>query len=245
MPRNNAYVWTGLGLLVAGGLMVLAAYFIIEVAWLVALGISMLILAAILLALSRSVPTLSPQASRLLLQTGIDNIEAMVEELGITSRAVYLPSSRAGGRPQALIPLRSGGVPPSLDQPLPQRLIVRYGTGQDDFGLLLATVGSAAAGMLDSKPPPSAEGLEGALTQLFTGVLGVADGVRVVSNDGSLNIEVRRPRLEHLVTFSGPVLGGPLASIAATVAAEAFDRPVTIEQDEPSGTIHRVGLRLQ
>ena len=107
MLKKNWYTWGGLGLIVAGCLVSLSAYFIFLLTWLTALGISMLILAIIFLVLGRTIPELSPEVSRLLLETGIENITSMIEELGIRTKAIYLPSSLTGSRPQALVPLDS------------------------------------------------------------------------------------------------------------------------------------------
>ena len=101
---RNAYTWTGLGLLVAGAITVVAAVFVLSsVVWLTALGVAMLIMAFILLALARSVPRMSPEVSMLLLETGIDNIATVVEELGIESKPVYLPSSLTSERSSSIL----------------------------------------------------------------------------------------------------------------------------------------------
>ncbi len=192
----------------------------------------MLILSFILLALGRTIPKLPPEVSSLLLETGIDNIAALVEELGIRAKAVYLPSSLANGRPQALIPLHTNPALPALNKALPQRLIVRYGDNPDDVGLLLSTIGSSTIGMLESRPSPAAEALEEALTSLFTGILGVADRVRVTSQEKHIKVEVHNPRIENRANWSNHCLGGPLASIVASVVAEAWDKPVIIKQEE-------------
>ncbi|MFC2002195.1 hypothetical protein ACFLUZ_06850, partial [Chloroflexota bacterium] len=179
MPNKNPYIWAGLSLLIAGSLVSPSAYFILHQIWLTALGICMLILSLIFLALGKTIPKLSPEISSLLLETGIENIATLVEELGIRSKAIYLPSSLTSGRPQALIPLHSNPSPPLITKALPQRLIVRYGTSPDDIGLLLSTIGSTAVGMLESRPDPTSTELESALASLFTGILGVADGTSV------------------------------------------------------------------
>ena len=115
MLHKNPYTWAGLGLLVAGSLVSLSSYFILLLTWLTALGISMLILSFILFALGRTIPKLPPEVSALLLETGIDNIATIVEELGIRTKAIYLPSSLTSGRPQALIPLHSNPSLPRYD----------------------------------------------------------------------------------------------------------------------------------
>ncbi len=244
MLKNNTYTWTGLGLLIAGILVSVSAQFILHFTWLTALGISMLILSLILLALGKTIPRLSPEAASLLLETGIDNIAAIIEELGIRTRAIYLPSSLTGGRPQALIPLHSNSSPPAISRPLPQRLIVRYGNSPDEIGLLLSTIGSMAIGMMELKPGPAAAELETALNNLFSGTLGIADRTRVTYNESNITVEIKKPRIENRATWSQQCLGGPLASIAASAAAEAWDRPVAIRQEELQGEDYLIEIEV-
>jgi len=192
----------------------------------------MLILSFILLALGRTIPRLSPKVSALLLETGIDNIATMVEELGIKAKAIYLPSSLTNGHPKALIPLHSNSSPPLITKALPQRLIVKYGVSADDIGLLLSTVGTTAAAMLESRLGATSEELESALTSLFVEILGVADGTKVINRENNITVEIYNPQIENKTTGSYQCLGGPLASIVASLAAEAWDRPVAIKQEE-------------
>jgi len=172
----------------------------------------MLIISFILLALGRTIPKLPPEVCTLLLETGIDNMATIVEELGIRTKAVYLPSSLNGGRPQALIPLHPNPSLPLITEPLPHRFITRYGTNPDDVGLLLSTVGTTAVGMLESKPGPTPVEFESAL--------------------------------EDKATWCHQCLGGPLASVVASVAAEAWNRPVTIKQEEHHDGKYSVELEV-
>jgi len=232
LPKKNPYIWSALGLLVAGSLVSLLSYFILLLTWLTALGISMLILSFIFFALGRTIPRLTPEVSTLLFETGIDNIAAIVEELGIKSKAIYLPSSLTSGRSQALIPLHSNSSPPTITKALPQRLIVRYGASPDDVGLLVTTIGTTVVSMLESRPGPTPEELESALISLFRGILGVADGVGVIYHENHIGVEIYNPHIESKATWFHQCLGGPLASVVASVAAEAWNRPVTIYQEE-------------
>ncbi len=137
MLNKNSYIWAGLGLLVAGSLLFAVSYFILLLTWLSALGISMLILSFIFIVLGRTIPKLPPEVSSLLLETGISTIATLVEELGIKSKAIYLPSSLTSGKAQALIPLHSNPLSSPILEVLPQRLIVKYGANPDDIGLLV------------------------------------------------------------------------------------------------------------
>jgi len=240
--NKNSYIWTGFGLLIAGSLLSLSAYFLLHLTWLTALGVGMLILSSIFLALGKTIPRLPPEVSGLLLETGIDNIAAIIEELGIKTRAIYLPSSLTGGRPQALIPLHSSASPQVITRSLPQRFIVRYGNSPDDVGLLLSTIGSTAVGMLESRPDSTPAALESALTTLLTGILGMADRVSVIYHENLTRVEIYNPRIEKRITWSYHCLGGPLASIVAAVAAEAWDRPVAIKHEEQNGGKYSVEI---
>ena len=86
--------------------------------------------------------------------------------------------------------------------------------------------------MLESKPGATSAELESALTSLFTGRLGIADGTRVICNNGNINVEINKPRLENDASWSHRCLGGPLATIVASIAAEAWEKPMSITKEE-------------
>ena len=86
--------------------------------------------------------------------------------------------------------------------------------------------------MLASKPGPNSADLEVALTSLLVGILGVADGTNVNYHENRIRIEIHHPRIENKATWSEYCLGSPLASIVASVAAEAWSRPIMIQQEE-------------
>jgi hypothetical protein len=204
----------------------------------------MLILAFILIALGKAIPKLPPEVCSLILETGIDNISSLIEELGITSKAIYLPSSLATKYPRAFIPLHSNGSRPEITRALPQRLIARYGNNPEDIGLLITTIGSTAAIMLEPRPGATAAELETALTTLLTGRLGIADGARVDCQNGHINIEISHPRLENGNTWSHRCLGEPMGVVVASVAAEAWDKPMTISHEERVNGTYRVELEV-
>ncbi|MDD4858732.1 MAG: hypothetical protein PHR56_00790 [Dehalococcoidales bacterium] len=232
MRTKNPYIWAGLALLITGLILFPPAYFVLEVTWLAALSICLLILSFILLALGSTVPRLPPEVCQLLLETGIDNIASVVEELGIKSRAIYLPSSLTGEKPRALIPLNVNSISPTITKAIPQRFITRYGTAPDEIGLLLSTIGSSAVDMVETRPGPTPAELENSLTALFSGKLGVADGASVICENSHIQVTIRNPRIDNRATWSHHSLGYPLASIVATLAAEAWNRPMTIAQED-------------
>jgi len=242
--NRNPYTWAGFGLLTAGVFISSAGYFFFQLVWLAALGICMLILAFILIALGKAVPRLSPEVCGLLLETGIENIATLIEELGIKTKAIYLPSSLSSDYPRAFLPLHSNGSRPQITRSLPRRLFARYGTSPEDIGLLISTIGSTAMTLLETKPGANPAELESALTSLFTGRLGVADRTRVICYNGTIKVEIDKPRLENGTSWSHQCLGGPLATVVASVAAEAWNKPMTISREERNNGKYCIELEV-
>jgi len=221
----------GLGLALSGASLTLVSYVVLGSIPLTGLGISTIILGAVALALGREQPKIPPELSSVLLRSGLENLSAIIEELGLRCKAIYLPSSMAGGRQAALIPLLSNPEPPKLEKPLPKRLIVKYGQSPKEIGLLVTTPGSHVVEMLESKPGSASGELEAAISTILTGVTDLADAVRVTVDDDNVRVEVVDPHFEHENLWVYEILGSPLSSIAASVTAEALDKPVMIDAE--------------
>lgn len=244
--RRDPYVQIGLGSLVAGGILMPVGYWVLHSAPYSAFGMSLLLLAAICLTVSKARPPIPPALSHILLETGLENVSALVEELGLRSPAIYLPSSLAGGSPQALIPLSSNGAQPSIVGPLPRRLVVKYGPGPEDLGLLMTTPGSRSLELLSDHLAPTVADLEAALTSIMVGITELATSVRVWQADSKLNVEVAGVRLSYKYeqAWLYQSLGSPVASIAAAVAAEVLGCPVSVEAESVEKSKSTVILAL-
>ena len=228
---RNWYKILGKWLLGGGVGIAAVSQFVLQATPLVALGLSMIILGAICLTLERACPKVPPGVSLIFMESGLENVASMIEELGLRSRAIYIPSSLAGGKPQALIPLNTNGVSPVVSTALPRRLIAKYGPADHDMGLLISTPGSAATGMLESKPGTSGMEMGTALTTLLVGMIDAADAVRVFESGRGIRVEVAGSRIGYRNTRFQECLGSPMASIVASVVSEALGRPVVIEKE--------------
>jgi len=241
--RNN-YILLGLGLVLTGIWFAPLAHWILKSTPLSALGLSMVILGAICIMLGRTRPSLSPEASMLLLETSLENISSIIEELGLRAKGIYLPSSQTGGRFQALIPLRTGKTLPDMEKTLPKRLIVRYGPGAEDVGLLITTPGSTISSVLETMPGPSPAEIEDAMTSVLSGALDIADGVRFSMNGTKAIVDIFKPRLEHRKIRFYELLGTPAASIAAALTSEALNRPVSVTSETVNKNKTQIELEI-
>jgi hypothetical protein len=242
---KNPYTWSGTGLLICGSIIGLSAYFIFNSIWLTSLGMCLFVLSIVIIILGKSVSRLPAEACSLLLETGFGNVTALLEELGVQTKALFLPSSLTNRQPRAFIPLDNSVPQPDISRALPRRLITRYGTSPEEIGILVPTIGSAATAILKKKPEARFNELELALTSLFTERLGLAGGAKVSSGaDKHIGVEIIKPRLENGVIRYHQCLGSPMATIIASVTAEAWDAPVTINREEQDKGRHYVELEL-
>lgn len=242
---RKRYILLGLGLILGSGLFAAAAWLVLEYMPLAALGISGVILGVVSLALGRSLPRISPEASLMLLEAGADNIVALVEELGLHAKAIYLPTSLTQGRPRALIPLHGNSVQPVVQKQIERRLIVHFGSGHDDYGILVATPGSPALGLIEAPEGDSPGDLEAALSGLLVGRLDLVDAVRIRRGSERIVIQVAHPAIPSHSHPAYTVLGTPIASIVATVAAESLGRPVSVFTESSYGRWQIIALELQ
>jgi len=227
---NQPYRLLGLGLLLAGVMFAPVSYFILNSPALTAVGISLLILGFTCIALANTRPYISPEACRVMLRTGMENTAALLEELGLRNKAIYLPSSLRGGRPQAVVPLAEGDTQ-EIRGKIPGRLVVRFGTHPQDMAIAVTTPGSINLEMLETPPGPTSGEIEAAISYILIGILDLASSVSVSLADNRLSVEINDPRLYWEDIWYYRSLGSPLASIAAAIACEGLDRPVRIENE--------------
>jgi hypothetical protein len=221
----------GLGLCIAGGIFAPIAYLILGSAPLTATALSTIVIGIICIALANTRPYISPEACQVLLQTGMENTAALLEELGLRNKALYLPSAMRDGHPQAIIPLEDGDVK-LVQGKLPGRLIVRYGPASEDMAIAVTTPGSMSTGLLKTPPGPTAGEIENAASYVLIGLLDLADSVSVNSSDARIDIVVKGARLHYEDIWYYRCLGSPIASIAAAICSEALGKPVRIKEED-------------
>ncbi len=221
----------GISLCVAGVIFAPVSYFIISSVPFAATGISAIMVGFACIALANSRPYLSPEACQLILRTGMENTSALIEELGLTSKAIYLPSTARAGRPQALIPVGDETQVEWVKEEIPGRLIVRYGSKPDEMAIAVATPGSINVDMLETKPGPTADEIQQAVSYLLIGVLDVARSVNVVLTDGLVQVDVTGARLRYEDAWYYRCMGSPIASIVAAVSCEALGKAVRIKEE--------------
>ncbi len=241
---NNPYRLLGLGLCLAGAVFAPVSYFILDSTALTSVGISAIMLGFICIALANTRPYVSPEACQLILKTGMENTAALLEELGLRSKAIYLPSTMRDGHPQAVIPLTEGEDIQWVKKKIPGRLIVRYGANPDDMAIAVTTPGSMNIDLLETRPGPTSDDIEAAVTYILAGVLDIASSVKVHLADGRIDVEISGSRLHYEDIWYYRCLGSPSASIAAAISSEALQKPVRIKEESYNKGKSRIVLEV-
>jgi len=241
---SNPYRILGLGLCLGGAIFAPISYFIIGSVPLVAVGASAIMIGFTCIALANTRPYISPEACQLILKTGMENTAALLEELGLKNKAIYLPSTMRDGHPQALIPLVEGEDIQLVKEEIPGRLIVRYGVNPDDMAIAVTTPGSINIDMLETKPGPTSGEIEAAATYILTGVLDIANSVTVSLADNQIDVAVGGARLHYEDIWYYRCLGSPIASIVAAISSEALGKPIRIRGESYSKGRNRIILEV-
>jgi len=229
---KNTYQTLAISLTITGIAIAATAYFIINSTPLTAFGLSTILIGTVTYAISKGQPKIPPQASAILLQSSLDNTAALIEELGLKTKAIYLPKTITGDKPKALIPLT-----PNTEinkKKLPKRLIVKYGPTTQEMGLLLTTPGSTITANLEPKTDYTATDLETAVSEILLGTINLADGVRATITSEKILIEIINPRLEPTNMWVNEYIGSPIASIVASTITQTLNKPVTIQNEQYS-----------
>jgi hypothetical protein len=229
--KNNPYRLLGIGLTIANTIFAPVAYFIINSIPLTAIALSSIMVGFTSIALASSRPQISPEASQLILETGMENIAALLEELGLNHKAIYLPSSMRDGNAQALIPLSGEIDVRRIKGKIPRRLIVRYGDDPGDMAIAVTAPGGTGLDKMEIKSGPTSSEIEQAVTYVLTGLLDLANSVEVRMSEKQLDIEVTGPKLHFENVWYYRCMGSPIASIVASIASEGIGKPLRIQEE--------------
>ena len=166
---QNTFALMGISLILIGGVFSFVSWQLLNNSPLIALSIGTIVLGVVSFGLSNTVTKLSPETSLVFLEAGMDNITSIIEELGLKSKAIYMPSRMNNGIPKALIPLFSDNSHPLNLSNLENRFLVLLDRSTNNYGILVATPGSTAVKILGPNTLTAEIGLEESLRAILIG----------------------------------------------------------------------------
>ena len=242
--EKNRYLILGIGLATSGLTFALSAWLIMDYVPFVALGLACIIIGIVSIALNQSLKQVPFDTSLLLIESSFDTIGAIIEELGVHSKAWYLPRSITDGPLRTLIPIHDDALDSTFPKHLEQRLIVQIGKRPDDIGILLAAPGASILGVDTIETYLSTE-LASSLSSIIVGSLDLATAVDVHKDASSIEITIRNSSLSRRNELSHTILGSPMASITATITAQVLDQPIVIASEDFQRSEHKIRLQTK
>ena len=244
--NRRRYIRLGAALFAAGAFILGYSVFLLGSYPGISTGLAMVVLGLVILLLGKTAPGLSAELADLLARTGYENLGRLLEELGLETGAVYLPSLLLPDGARALVPLGVDARTHVGAQRLDDRLVVFYGDGPDDVGLLVSTPGSAALRLLQYPPGATMDEISVAVTQVAVSSLRIARGIGLHEYGDHIKVSFVGESVPTgwLASAVERCLGSLAASIAAALVAEAKGRRVTIESESLEGSTRTVTLAL-
>ena len=242
--QNNRYLILGSGLVTSGLTFALFAWLMTDYVPFIALGLACIIIGIVSLALNQTLKQVPFDTSLLLIESSFDTISAIVEEFGVTSKALYLPRSVTDGPLRTLIPIQNDAFDSTFPTHLDQRLIVQFGNNPEDIGILLAAPGATILEVDTIETYLSTE-LATSLSSIIVGNFDLATGVDVQRDGSFIQITIKNSPLSRKNEFSHSVLGSPMASITATITALVLNQPILIDAEEIQGKEHKIKLETK
>ncbi len=194
------------------------------------MGIGSLILGVVCLALD-SAGMNSKHAFLEQASATLENLSLLVEGLGLRSKAVYVPSSMSQGGQRILLPVRPLEEASNINTFFPDSLFVKYGPGGEDVGLLLKPPGewlikrALDAGLIVND-------VEQSLNNVLAGFINLARSIKVERLGGELVVRLEGLDIKSTRLRAEELLGSPLASITASVAAESLNSLLQVVDEE-------------
>ena len=220
---SDKLLTSGIALAVLGTTLSLFSHLILQIVPLTALGIAIIVLGTTI-AITSPQP-LPKETIQLLINSAIQNIEALLEEFTTIEKAIYIPKKE---RTYAYIPLNPTQIDPNQIKRTPNRLLVKVG---EHYGLQLIPPATELIKTLNLETTEETN-IEDILRTLLVDLTDLAEGVKTISKENTIIVEINGIKLEIEAPKYLETLGSLQASIAATAIATVLKKPVKILEEK-------------
>jgi len=226
---------------VSFGLSLTTVSFLIQAAVFAGLGLASFLIGLLLIYIPVE-RVVSPKLVSALCISSLVNLNSLLEELGVDSKAIYLPTKEGTHQPRAFLPLIRN---PDASLILAKRfeadgLLTVDTSDPHRSGIVLVPPGSSLLSFIEEESGidlynVSLDELGNVLRTGLAEAVEIAEDVRVISTDGSVRVEVGPLMLEELCQMQSKVapslcsqVGCPLCSAVICAITKAAKRPVSV-----------------
>ena len=227
--EHSKYYILGSVLLFISGITIPTVYLLMHSIPFTMLGISLFIVGSVSIALGSTEQRISSELTDLVISTGIENLNSLLDSYKVEDKAIYLPAKVEGEKPMAFIRVKDTDKFDDNDTDLLKELIYKNGSR----GIMVYSFGSNIMEYIDSLPNRSTEEIMASLKKILIGSLDLAKNVVVSIHRETVKVTIKDIRIKNTIcNWSSKYLGSISASIAATLLAETFGSPITIESEK-------------
>ena len=219
------------------------ASFLVQATLFAGLGLSSFLMGLLLMYVPTE-RTVSPQLVSAFCLSSLANLNSLLEELGVDSKAVYLPTKEEGHQPRAFLPLvRNPDSSHIFLKSLENRgLFIVDSQDPDQTGLLLTPPGHSLATLMEQESgidfyDVGLDKLEDVLRAGLVEALEIVKDIRVIFANESVRVEVGPLVSEELYDMQSKVasslcsqVGCPLSSAVICAVTKAAKRPVSVNR---------------
>jgi hypothetical protein len=238
MERNTL---VGVDFLLMGSIIAALGFFLADSVPIASFGFALAVIGALVLLI---IPEPVPQdALKALLKDAVRNVEIILEEAGLRSRAYFMKME--DGEVRAFIPITGPSdkpSPPQLDEleRAPRRFVIDYRGAR---GLLIVPPGNEIVRL--AKVEKGAD-LEEALVSALVEYSDLARGVLALEEDGGkvAKVQIMKPQISSDSPYFNDALGTPVSCLAGCVAAVVKGTPVRITEERYDPEFIRLALEF-
>jgi len=223
------------------GLSLSTVSFLVQATLFAGLGLSSFLIGLLLMYVPTE-RTVSPRLVNASCLSSLVNLNSLLEELGIDSKAVYLPTKEESHQPRAFLPLIRNPDSSSIYFKGLKDSGMFIVNGQDPYqsGLVLVPPGSSLVTLIEQESGIDfhnvrLDKLEDTLRTGLVEALEIAKDIRVIFMNGSVRVEVGPLAPEELYQMQSKVAGSlcsqvgcPLSSAVICAVTKAAKIPVSV-----------------
>lgn len=243
-------------MLVSGGLLSGFGY-LMGIIPLLALGLGALFLAVMILFLPESPSFRANRLATMSSMPSMMNLEALIEDLDVSARGIYIPVTGFGLIPKVFVPMVESEpvLLPSLQLAASNRIFVTVGSNPRDRGMLLLPPGGDILSAIENSMQIDLAAVQGDDLEhrlaLALDVLGLSRKTTVRSEKDSVNVEMDLTaflEVEEKLRATAPRLvqqiGTPLTSAIASAISKASGKYVRLNSSTLNDSKMSVHLKL-
>jgi len=230
MPDTN--LTAGTGLTTFGTILALGSYILLQNIPLTAMGIGIIVIG---IAWALTPPNPTPKKALLdLVKTSCSNIEALLEAIGATNKAIYIPTK--DGHTIAYIPLKNeDNTPLQSITENNSKLLIKQGK---TLGITIIPPNTG----LETPTPET--NIDTQLDYTLIETLEIAEKIKTIKSGDTIIIQVHKPKIDINYPRFKIILGSLPSLLAAQTIATITSRPVKIIQEQNTKNTLTIQLKL-